>query len=132
MAPDHTMNSKQQQLLQSGLQHHQAGRFEQAEQMYRQVLAEDPRNAVAMHYLGLLAHQAGDNQTAHDLISRSLEIERKNPGYFSNYSAVCRALGRTDDAINAAKQAVALRPDYADGHNNLSMALMDAGRFDEA
>jgi hypothetical protein len=39
-------------------QHHQAGRLEEAERLYRQVLAQQPGHAQAMHGLGLLASQA--------------------------------------------------------------------------
>ena len=46
------------------LQHHQAGNFAQAEELYQQVLHTAPRNAVAIHFLGMLAHKRGQ----HDLV----------------------------------------------------------------
>jgi predicted O-linked N-acetylglucosamine transferase (SPINDLY family) len=40
--------------------------------------------------------------------------------------------GHLDEAISAYRQAVALRPGYAEAHNNLGNALRDQGRLDEA
>ena len=41
-------------MLEAAVQHHQTGCLEQAEVMYRQVLREQPENAVALHSLGML------------------------------------------------------------------------------
>src|SRR5690242_20710451 len=50
--------------LARGREHHQAGRFAEAEAIYRQVLAADPVNASAMHLLGVLANQLGHPQAS--------------------------------------------------------------------
>src|SRR5437763_100319 len=47
------------ELLKTALAAHQAGQLQQAEQMYRQILAADEKNAPAWHLLGVLAHQVG-------------------------------------------------------------------------
>ena len=46
-------------LLESALAHHEAGRRDEAERLYREVLAREPRNAVASHNLAVLAMQSG-------------------------------------------------------------------------
>ena len=38
--------------------HHQAGRLREAELLYRQILAQQPRHAPTLHYLGVLAYTA--------------------------------------------------------------------------
>ena len=40
--------------------------------------------------------------------------------------------GRFDAAVEQFRRALALRPDYADAHNNLGIALTTQGRIDEA
>ena len=47
--------------LQTGLEHHQAGRFAEAETIYRQILAANPGDADALHLLGILANQTGNH-----------------------------------------------------------------------
>ena len=72
-------------LLQQGIAHHQAGHFSEAQTIYRQVLARRPDQPDALHYLGVLAGQAGDHQTAIDLIRRAVSFARKilRPGSIS-------------------------------------------------
>ena len=41
-------------------------------------------------------------------------------------------LGRDPEAIVAYKQAISLKPDYAEAHSNLGSALANLGRLDEA
>ncbi|MGO9184915.1 tetratricopeptide repeat protein [Mycobacterium sp.] len=41
------------------VQHHQAGRLQAAEQIYRQILAVEPNHADAWDLLGVIAHQVG-------------------------------------------------------------------------
>jgi Flp pilus assembly protein TadD len=40
--------------------------------------------------------------------------------------------GRIEDAVSRYKRTLYFRPDYADAHNNLGVALAAQGRFDEA
>ena len=55
------------------VQHHQAGRLQQAEQIYRNILAVEPNNANAIHLLGLIAYQVGRHEVA-------VQCNRSRPG----------------------------------------------------
>ena len=50
--------------MQLGLQHHQAGRLAEAEQLYRQVLEQSPDHSQALHLLGMLARRVGQIEAA--------------------------------------------------------------------
>src|SRR5687767_8558596 len=65
-------------LLQAALRHHDAGELTEAESLYRQLLAADPRNIDALHFLGVIAHQRGDHAHAVELISGALAIYGAN------------------------------------------------------
>ena len=54
------------EILNEGLDLHQAGKLDQAEQKYRQVLDQEPGNQDALHFLGLISHQRGDVAAAAD------------------------------------------------------------------
>ena len=56
------------------VQHHESGRLPEAEAMYHQILQNDPDHPDALHLLGVIAHQAGKNEEAVNLIE---EIEYK-------------------------------------------------------
>src|SRR5947207_5863 len=62
------------QSIRAAIDHHQAGRLQKAEQLYRQVLAISPDNPDALHFLGMLAHQAGRSDTAVELMRRSIAV----------------------------------------------------------
>jgi hypothetical protein len=57
--------------MEVAVQHHHAGRIDQAEQLCRLVLQSDPNHPAALHLSGVIAHQAGK----HWLINRQLKSE---------------------------------------------------------
>ena len=61
-----------QQAIDLGVQHHNAGDLTKAEDIYRQILQSDPDQPVALHLLGVIAHQVGKNIIAVDLITKAL------------------------------------------------------------
>src|SRR5579883_449047 len=58
------------EMLEAALERHQAGRLDEAESLYRQVLAIEPDNADCLHLLGMLADQKGRSDEAIGLITR--------------------------------------------------------------
>ena len=81
------------------VQHHQAGRLAEAEAIYRQILAVEPRHADALHLLGVIAHQVGRNDVAVEMILKAITLAPANPAFHSNLGEPYRQLGRLDDAI---------------------------------
>jgi tetratricopeptide (TPR) repeat protein len=114
-----------------GLVHHQAGRLQQAESVYRQVLATDPKNADAMHLLGVLAHQCGHHQAAVDLMSKAIDIQ-PTAAAFTNMGEALRMLGRLEQAIPVVQKAIALNPNSAEALGNLGLIYSELGKLDEA
>ncbi|MGD0387896.1 MAG: tetratricopeptide repeat protein [Tepidisphaeraceae bacterium] len=121
-----------QQAFDLALQHHQAGRLREAEQLYRQILARQPEHADAMHLRGVIAHQMGRNDVAVDLIRRAIALNPNSAEAHSNLGIVLKDKGILDEAIVACRQAIRLKPDFAEAHTNLGNALQSKGRLDEA
>jgi protein O-mannosyl-transferase len=60
---------------------------------------------------------------------------RGNPACWmahNNLAGVLLARGAADEAIDSARTALRIRPDYPEAHNNLALALGSVGRADEA
>src|SRR5437588_555625 len=55
-------------IVRGAKRHHRGGNLAEAERLYRQVLAREPENAEALHYLGLLEQQRGRSAEALELI----------------------------------------------------------------
>jgi tetratricopeptide (TPR) repeat protein len=120
------------QTIQRALQHHHAGRLPQAEAAYREVLALDPQNADALHYLGVIAYQQGRHEQAEELISRALLRNTGNAAAYSNLGNALEAQGKLEEAIDCYQWALKLAPDYVDALVNLGAAYRAQGKPEEA
>ena len=115
-----------------GLQHHQAGRLEDARVDYRSVLQLQPEHADALHMLGVLAYQIGQYDEALSLISRAEKLLPPNAGVCSNLGNVFQASGQLEKAVAAFRKAIKLAPENTIAHNNLGNALRLQGKTDAA
>lgn len=125
-------NSTFEQRLKTGIAHHQARRFAEAEAIYRPLLAEQPEHAGLLNLLGALHGQMNSLDLAEDFLRRAI---RANPDFAEvhiNLGFIHQRKGRLGEAIASHREAVRLRPDYAGAHNNLGMALKQAGQIDAA
>ncbi len=121
-----------QHALESALQHHASGRLPQAESIYQGILQTDPNQPVALHLLGVIAHQVGKNDIAVDLITKALTIKPDYAEAHNNLGLSLQDLGKLDEAIASYRKALTIRPNFAEAQNNLGNALKDIGKLDEA
>ena len=114
------------------LEYHQKGKLREAEDVCRQVLEREPRNAAALHLLGVLAHRAGWNDVAAERLRQAVALCPGNPEFRYNLGVAEQMLGRVAEAVANYEEALRLRPDHAEGHNNLGYALLRLGRVGPA
>jgi tetratricopeptide (TPR) repeat protein len=114
------------------LRHHQAGRLDEAESIYRQVLALDPHHADSLHLLGMIAHQTGDQETAASLIRQAIAANGNAASYHSNLGNVLQAQGQLAEAGASYQSALLLKPDLAETHLNLGNIFRTQGDIDFA
>ncbi|WP_158934133.1 tetratricopeptide repeat protein [Burkholderia sp. S171] len=118
--------------LAAALDLHQAGHMAEAESGYRAILKERPDHVDALHYLGVLLHQRGDNEDAATLLDRALGLAPGGSACWSNRGLVATALGDLPHAVACYERALAIDPAFANARNNLGTALQKQGRFDES
>jgi predicted O-linked N-acetylglucosamine transferase (SPINDLY family) len=114
------------------LREHQAGRLDAAEQIYRQILAVEPRHADALHLLGVVAHQRGQHAAAIDYIGRAIAVGGDAVAYHTNLGSAYQAWGKYAEAEACHRRALELDPALAEAHNNLGNALIHQGKHEEA
>ena len=104
--------------MQIAIGYHLAGRWADAERLYRQILAEFPDHAEALYALGVLNGQAGRVDMTIELIGRAIALNPTAAEYHSNLGEAYRRLGRLDAAIASASRR---RFDAGNGkaHSNL-------------
>ena len=129
---EHYQTLTTQRAIDLAAQHHKEGRLSQAETAYQRILESDPNQPIALHLLGVVAHQTGKNDVAVDLITRAITIDPDLAEAHSNLGTALRDLGKLEEAVTSYHKALALKPDYADAHNNLGNALKDLGKPEEA
>ncbi|WP_188263137.1 tetratricopeptide repeat protein [Azospirillum tabaci] len=110
--------------------HHRAGRMGEAAGVYRAILDADPRQADALHLLGVLSGQTGRVGNALSLIAQAIALDPEAADYHDNLGSLRRGDG---DAVRAAGQharALALEPARAKAAFHRGLALGDLGRED--
>jgi tetratricopeptide (TPR) repeat protein len=114
------------------IRHHQAGRLQVAEQIYRRILQVEPNHADAMHLLGVIAHQKGAHEVAVEYIGRAIGLKGSLPAFQVNLGTAYSALCRIPEAVACYRRALETKPDFAEAHYNLGHALRQQGKLDEA
>jgi tetratricopeptide (TPR) repeat protein len=113
-------------------QHRMAGRYAQAQDLCHQVLRHHPRNAVALHLLGVTAYHMGQVPAALDLMRQAVAARPDVAIYHSNLCEMYRLTGRLDDALAAGQQAVGLDPRSPQAHGNLGIVHYERDDYEAA
>ena len=126
-SPDSAAN-----LFALGVRQHQAGNLDEAERIYGQVLAREPKHFDSLHLLGVAAQQRGRYDVAIEMIGRAIALNDRVSTFHNNLAEALRVMGRSDEAIAHARRAIELEPSFAEAHVNLGNALRLQGKIDEA
>jgi tetratricopeptide (TPR) repeat protein len=111
---------------------HRQGKLREAFLRYDAILKAEPRHALALHYSGVVLHQAGQHAAAAERIRTALDVDASDPEAWISLGRVLDALGRTEPAMTAWKEALRCAPDSADAAAGLSAALLSRGQAVEA
>jgi tetratricopeptide (TPR) repeat protein len=111
---------------------HQAGRLDEARQVYEAVLGVDPAHFQALHLLGVFCIQSGDLERGAGLIESALKVQPNDAAAHGNLATALNGLGRHEQALGACDRAIALQPQDAAAHGNRGAALHALGRSAEA
>ena len=115
-----------QQIFQRAQQLQQGGYLNEAENLYRQILATDPKQPDCLHYLGLVYMQKGLPEQAADYMQQSIKYSN-NPVFLCNYGLIL-SQGKHEEAIKQYRKALQIRPDYAEAWFNLGVSYSSIGK----
>ena len=91
-----------------------------------------PRNADALHLLGVVLMQRGALIDAIQHIETAISIDPTSAAYASNLCDAYRLAGNIERAAAMAERAVSLGPLEPTAHNNAGMVFQAQGRLDQA
>ncbi len=118
--------------LEQALQHHRAGRFEDAEALYSHILESEPNQPEALHWLGVMELQRGHCQRAVELIQRALTGKPEYAEAHNNLGLALQEQQRFSEAERAFREALRFAPADAVVHLNLGFTLKCQGKLTEA
>jgi len=84
--------------LRQAVAHHQAGRLQEAEQLYRAILQVQPRHAEANHNLGTIACQVGQHAAGLPYLQTALSIKPDHEHFLLSCTQALLATGKVQEA----------------------------------
>ncbi len=126
------MNSNTSAHLAQGQALQRQGRLAEAAALFRQVLASEPRNADALHLLGITLGRMGHPQEAVELLTAATRAKPSNPVMHANLGNALCELGREAEGVKSYERAVKLKPDFVPAHRGRGVALAKLDRLEGA
>ena len=143
------------QVLKQGVDAHKAGHLKEAHRLYAAILKVQPKHPDANHNTGLLTVGYGKIELALPFFKTALEANPSNAQFWYSYIVALIKLERLIDAkvlfdqaiskgfkgadfdrleqkLKHTNKALSKKPDYAELHNNMGIALKEQGKFEEA
>lgn len=120
------------QALQLAIAQHKAGQLSVAEDLYRKIIALEPRVADAQHLLGAVLYQRSQHEEAMQYVEQAMSLRQDQSFYYNTRGRIHLALGNLDQAVADIQRAVELEPQNAEAHFNFAETLMLRGNIVEA
>jgi len=125
-----------QETLQQAIEHHQSNQLQEAEKLYRAILAQAPDHPDANHNLGVLAMQVNKPEVALSFFEKAIQVNPEHPQYQQSLKNAKAKLEQSplvisqdmdnrlvslftqqkyEEVLRLAREAVEKDPDYAFG-----------------
>jgi len=108
------------------------GRLEEAEELYRELVEEDPTSVRALNNLGVLLDEMGDPEGAVVHLRMARRIDPQSPEVLGNLGAALGTLGRYGEAEHELRLAFRTDPTNLEIRTNLGILLFRRGLYDQA
>ena len=126
------MSEHAEKLFADALDHHQAGRFEQAVAAYRAARSILPNSAVILANLGLALASLERWDDAIEAFETAIRLDRTQPAPLEGLIGILFRLGQYDYAEQLSWQLVQLFPDVLPPYINLAAILVRTRKFEAA
>jgi predicted O-linked N-acetylglucosamine transferase (SPINDLY family) len=121
-----------QNLLTLAANHAEAGRFDDAVVVYRQLLEKYPGNAELLHEIGAIILRTGRAPEARPWLEQAVAINPGQPIFLNNLGSALQSLGEHVEAVRCYERAVLLDPSRFIIRYNIGYAQLSLGQWDAA
>jgi tetratricopeptide (TPR) repeat protein len=109
-----------------------AGDLDAAEQIARQLIADDRQDEEALHLFAQIVFKQGRTQESIELMKAVLEIDPMRASYNNDYGVMLASIDRWDEAAAAYGMAVVLDRKNIDAQYNLALSFLRTGQKERA
>jgi protein O-GlcNAc transferase len=124
--------SQPQTVKKQGDEHLKAGRYADAERLYRQVMESDAHYPEALINLGFVFREQGRIDEAREVLERAVRVAAEDADSHYLLGSILQATGPRDAEISHLQKAIDLRPDFELARCQLIIALFKSGRLVDA
>ena len=126
------MSDNLEQYLMKGVQCYEAGRLDEAEGIFKEIINQVPECADAYNLLGIVC--AGRKKFTDAILNfkEAVSLDSSNAVYNSNYGNALQDNGELNESIPFYLKAIELNPDFTDAYYNLSNSLRKLQRYSES
>ena len=110
----------------------QAGRLNDAERQFKEVLRDQPKHVAALNLLSVLLMHLGRYTEAELYIKAALELNSNSDATLYNYGIILKSLKRPIEALDRFSQALSINATVPETWNNRGTVLNDLERYDDA
>ena len=125
------MPSKSETLAQA-IEHHMAGRFDEAERLYLTLHKHYPEDEEVLYLLGILSYDVGIPDTAARFLNEALKLSPTFVEARHQLGVAFGQSGRHEDALAQFDLVLQIAPDHVASQIAAAQALADMGRTQEA
>ncbi len=118
--------------IDAGLQAHNRGNFEAAQDAFQRALAIAPDHPDALNFYGMTLLQLGQPAAALEYLGRAVHLQRNNPAIAGNLAQVYFTLKRYDEAHATFQKASRLDPRQVQFKLGVANSLALAGKLGDA
>jgi len=121
-----------EELLSNAVQELQQGNLEQADKLFKKLIASNPDDPNALHFGGITKYQLGSYNKALDLLNRATQIAPNYAEVHNSQGIVLLEQREFEKARQSFERAINLKSDYANAYTNLGSSLKGLGKLAEA
>ena len=107
--------------------HHQAGRLDDAERLYRDTLMRNPSHPDALHLMAIIMRARGEPARAVEYAERAIIAKPRFAEANNTLGVALKELGRLTSALNEFEKALQINPTYVEAWYNAANSLQMLG-----
>jgi Tfp pilus assembly protein PilF/2-polyprenyl-3-methyl-5-hydroxy-6-metoxy-1,4-benzoquinol methylase len=130
MSPE--MSSLDEGIFSDAMVSFQAGRLNDAERHFKELLRHQPKHVAALNLLSVLLTHLKRYTEAERYVKSALEVSPSSDATIYNYGIILKALNRPMEALARFDEALAINASVAETWNNSGTVLNNLNRYDEA